>query len=227
LKDMRKLFRKAIEGALKELEEKDKIREIVIRRTREANRLIREAVFLTHSGNLEQAKDNLAKARSQLNELCDIARRFPDIAYGGIMGMSFQEYTEAYALIKLIEEQRIPSYEELNVPLPYYLTGLADLLGELRRRILDLLRSGDLEGAERTFSAMESLYLILREISYPEALIPGLRHKCDRGRQLVEITRSHIVEAKMKAELVNSVKKALHTLKGRSTDNHEDIWSRG
>jgi len=203
------IFQKAINGALRELEAKDKVREELIKETRVTNRLIREAVFLIHSNRMEKAKEKLRKAWEHINELFDKAKKFPDLAYGGILGNSFQEYVEAYALIKIIEEYKIPAYEELKIPPSFYLTGLADLIGELRRRILDLLREERLDEAEFMFKLMENLYSVLREVDYPDALVPGLRRKCDVGRHLIETTRSNILEAKMKAELVKNIKKIL------------------
>lgn len=218
MKNFLEHFGKAIDEALKELKERDTIREEIIRRNRDADRLIRRSIMLIHLGRIKEAESLLKKAKDILEDLRYKARNFPDLIYGGILNMSFQEYVEALALLLILREGRIPAYREANVPVAPYLSGLADTIGELRRKIVDLIREGQLRKAELLFNAMESLYLILREVSYPEALVPGLRRKCDTARHLIELTRAGLVEAKLKLELLEGLKKVLKGIEGSNNE---------
>ncbi len=203
-----KTIAEAVSEAVKELEEKDSIREELIKGTRDADRLIRRSISLIHLGKYKEAKESLDKAHDILKTLRNKASRFPDLVYGGLLSMSFQEYVEALSLLTILREGRVPSYKEVDVPPAPYLSGLADVIGELRRRIIDLIREERLEEADRLFEIMEGLYLVLREISYPEALVPGLRRKCDTARHLVEATRAGLVEAQLKLRLLKELRKA-------------------
>ena len=83
----------------------------------------------------------------------------------------------------------MPSYRELGVPHIPYLQGLGDAVGELRRYIIDLLREERYEEAREYLEVMETIYQHLKKLNYPEALIPGVRHKVDVARRLLEDTK--------------------------------------
>src|SRR5665811_2621941 len=53
----------------------------------------------------------------------------------------------------------LPAPEELGVWVGSYLHGLGEAVGELRRRLLDLLRAGELDRAEATLKAMDDCLL--------------------------------------------------------------------
>jgi len=63
----------------------------------------------------------------------------------GSVDSAFQEYAEASILLSLIRESRFVGFEELEVPMTSYVLGLADVIGELRRRALESLRKDDIE----------------------------------------------------------------------------------
>ena len=81
------------------------------------------------------------------------------------------------------------SYKELSVPIVPYIQGLGDVIGELRRHIIDLLRREEYGEAEIYLDIMETIYQELRRLNYPDALVPGLRHKVDVARRLIEDTK--------------------------------------
>jgi translin len=76
-------------------------------------------------------------------------------------------------------------------PVPY-LHGLGEAVGELRRRLLDLLRAGDVERAETTLEAMDGIVDLLAEMDYPDGMTNGLRRTTDVARALVERSRSDL-----------------------------------
>jgi translin len=73
-----------------------------------------------------------------------------------------------------------------------YLNGLAEVVGELRRRILDILRSGYSQEAERLLSHMDDIYSVLVTMDYPDAITNGLRRQTDNVRGIVEKTRGDV-----------------------------------
>ena len=85
-----------------------------------------------------------------------------------------------------------PDSEELRVEEATYLNGLAEVVGELRRRILDILRSGYSEEAERLLTYMDEIYSVLVTIDYPDAITNGLRRQTDLARGIIEKTRGDV-----------------------------------
>jgi translin len=65
-------------------------------------------------------------------------------------------------------------------------------VGELRRRLLDLLRGGDVETAEATLKEMDDIVDLLAEMDYPDGMTNGLRRTTDVARSLVERSRSDL-----------------------------------
>lgn len=76
-----------------------------------------------------------------------------------------------------------------------YLNGLGDVVGELRRHILDLIRKESFEKAEAFLDIMENIHAVLIDFDYPDAITGGLRRKTDISRSLIEKTRGDVVNA--------------------------------
>jgi translin len=73
-----------------------------------------------------------------------------------------------------------------------YLNGLAETIGELRRRCLDILRNGYSTEAERLLTAMDDIYAVLVTMDYPDAITNGLRRQTDVARSIIERTRGDL-----------------------------------
>ena len=63
--------------------------------------------------------------------------------------MRFKEYAEAALVYALINNGEYPSPDDLNLESATYLQGLAEAVGELRRRCLDMLLKNKSAEAER------------------------------------------------------------------------------
>ena len=107
-----------------------------------------------------------------------------------------QEFVEAVVLLKLIrdKELKLPQGPEKIHP-SSILTGVADVAGELRRYILELLRKSEIKEAEEFIGFMERIYLSLLTFSYPDKVVPGLRGKMDMIRLSLERTKSDLISA--------------------------------
>lgn len=194
-----------IKSISKRLNEKCKVKEELQLLSREAQRLCGEAVSLTHRGKIDEAKKKLETAESIFVKVWSYVKEDPNLIKNTIT--AFQEYVEAKTLIQITDENRIPLISELNVPEQSYALGLADLIGELRRKIIDLLREDEVIEAEKTLELMERIYLLLQPLEYPRSLIPGLRGKLDAMRRLIEDTRRivvySIISIKLRRALMN------------------------
>jgi len=185
-------LRETLEKIREELARKDKSRQEIQIATRRATRLAKQAIFQIHKANLEKAKETLREAKKILEEIESITKDYPDLFYMGSIDSAFQEYAEANILLGLIEESRFLSFEELKVPMTSYVLGLADVIGELRRRALESLRKDEMDKAEECLRLMEAIYEEIINLEEIQFLISGLRRKCDTGRRIIEATRADI-----------------------------------
>ncbi|MBT6812504.1 MAG: hypothetical protein HOA53_07660 [Anaerolineae bacterium] len=92
----------------------------------------------------------------------------------------------------LIKDKPLVTLDELDVPHATYLKGLSEVVGELRRRTLDELRSGYSDECERLLTQMDEIYAILVTMDYPNAITHGLRRQTDIARSIIERTRGDI-----------------------------------
>jgi len=175
-----------------ELARKDELRHEIQTATRRVNRLSKQAIFQIHKANLEKARETLTEAKKILDRIRQIAKEYPDLFYMGSVDSAFQEYTEANILLGLVGESRFVRLEELDVPMVSYVLGLADVIGELRRRALESLRKGEMEKAEDCLELMETIYEEIINLEEIQILVSGLRRKCDTGRRIIEATRSDL-----------------------------------
>ncbi|MEZ0394492.1 MAG: haloacid dehalogenase [Desulfurococcaceae archaeon] len=178
------------------LSAKDRAREEAIALARTITRQSAEAVRLAHLERWGEAEAALGEAMNAARRLAEALAPYPDLLHGGLVQGSMAELAEAASLIRLLREGRLPTASEAGVDDVSYLLGIADLVGELRRKALELLRRGDVDGAERLEEYMEEIYDWLRRLNYPDAILPGLRHKVDVARRLIDDTKSLIVIAR-------------------------------
>jgi translin len=87
-----------------------------------------------------------------------------------------------------------------------YLNGLAEVVGELRRRTLDILRSGYSQEAERLLGYMDEIYSVLVTMDYPDAITNGLRRQTDLARGIIEKTRGDVTFSLRSAQLTQAIR---------------------
>ncbi len=191
-----------------ELKERKDIKDELYDAMRKATRFSKQAIFLVHKGEFEEAEKMLGEAERLLVERDQVSLTHQKLAHAGIVDVAFQEYAEAYVFLQLVQNGRFVTPEKIKVPSTSYLLGLADVVGELRRKVLDSLREGDGEGAQKNFEIMDFIYNEL--IGIDEALhsVSELRRKTDIARRIVELTRGDItIEARR-----NSLERSIRSL---------------
>jgi translin len=161
-----------------------------------------------HRGEWEAAASLIAEAGSELADITDALAGHPDIMFAGFVSDAAKEYAEASITAALFKGEPVPGFADLGVdPVPY-LHGLGEAVGELRRRLLDLLRAGDVEQAETTLEAMDGIVDLLAEMDYPDGMTNGLRRTTDVARALVERSRSDltatVVQERLREDLRHS-----------------------
>ncbi len=191
----------------RELTQKEEIRENTHDCMRKATSLSKQAILLSHQKRLGEAKKQLEKAKEILSKLKEKAKEYPAIIYGGMFSAALQEYSEACIFVKLLEEPRFVTPEEIDVPPADYILGLADVVGEFRRLALDALREGDVEKGEKCLQTMDEIYVELEALDEAYMLVQGLRRKNDVARRIIESTRGDITQEVRRKALEDSLRR--------------------
>lgn len=194
------------------LREREEVKEKVQADMRRVLHLSKRAILLTHEGRTEDAYKLLEEAKSLLQSLGEI--EFEELTHMGLVESALQEYAEAHIYLRLVEGKDYPTPEEIHVPPIPYVLGLADVIGELRRRSLDLLRRGDLDGAEECLRRMEEIYLELTSLEDAYMLVPGLRRKGDIARRIIEATRGDLTVEFRRSSLEKALRRLEKLLEG-------------
>jgi translin len=176
----------------KSLEARTSARDKALVHARAITRHSANAIRATHRSENELAKEHLADASKIAKELKDNLSKFPDLYFAGYTQDALKEYCEASLTYAIVKNLPIPDPEHLGVEYATYLNGLAECVGELRRRCLDILRQGYSEEAERLLNWMDEIYSTLVTMDYPDAVTNGLRRQTDLVRGIVERTRGDL-----------------------------------
>lgn len=176
----------------KSLEARTSARDQALVHARAITRHSANSIRATHRGEFELTKEYLAEARKLAIALKRNLAKYLDLYYAGYTQDALKEYSEASLTYAIIENKPIPDPEELGVECATYMNGLAETVGELRRRCLDILRQGYSEEAERLLNWMDEIYSTLVTMDYPDAVTNGLRRQTDLVRGIVERTRGDL-----------------------------------
>ena len=103
-----------------------------------------------------------------------------------------REVSEAAITLALVTGSPLPTPGELGVDDPPYLNALAESASELRRQILDAVRSDDFERGEQLMGRMDEIYAFLVTVDFPDGLTGGLRRTTDALRAVLERTRGDL-----------------------------------
>ena len=188
---------------IKSLGEVQDSREFLLKNTREIIILCSRSIIAVHKGDLVEGKKNLKQADMLL-------KKYKKKATGQLRRYLItpeQEFVEAACLIAIVEKKEIPSDKKLDVMPESYVLGLLDCVGELKRRVFDKIRVGQIDDATKIFEIMEDLYLQLYTFSMYDKVVKEARRKIDVNRILVDDVRSAITEEKRRTELIKTLKK--------------------
>jgi len=199
-------LREIIDSFQGELEEKAKVHEEIRVVTRKLIYYSKHGIMAIHRGEIAEAKskiEQMEQMRKRLDAILDLHQE----AYTGSVRVAIQEYAEAHILLSLVEQGRYPNSSELKISAISYILGLADSVGEFRRRVLNCLLEGNLEEAERCLNIMKEIYGELISLEKAYVLASELRRKCDVARRIIDATLSDVMLEARSSSLQKTVER--------------------
>ncbi len=196
------------------LEEKNAARDKALQRSRSLIRHCALAIRAVHREERSLAKEHLDQATELAAALREDLAPYPDLFHAGYTQDAFKEYAEANTVYSLLGGMDFPAADDLGVEYAAYLGGLAETVGELRRRALDVLRHDQQQEAERMLALMEEIYALLITVDFPDAITGGLRRATDIARGLVERTRGDLTTSAQQRDLKDALGRVERKLEG-------------
>lgn len=174
------------------LDDRFAAREKAITGSRKVIRASANGIRALHRGEWSRADDLIAEAKRVLDEIVAALENHPELLHAGFVADAAKEYAEATVTSSIFREQPVPGYHDLGIdPVPY-LHGIGEAVGEMRRRMLDMLRDERLDEAKTLMQQMDDMVDELATFDYPDGMTAGLRRTTDVARSLVERSRSDL-----------------------------------
>ncbi len=189
-------------------------RDQALAQARQLTRACSLAIRAVHRDETDVMNEHLAEAHKLADALTSGLANHPDLFYAGYTQDALKEFVEANVTCALIQSQPLLTPQELGVADFTYLNGLSEVVGELRRRIMDILRHGYSQEAERLLGIMDDIYSVLVTMDYPDAITNGLRRQTDLARGIIEKTRGDITFSLRGEHLEQAIERLSSQLNG-------------
>jgi translin len=196
------------------LDAKNSARERALPASRRSVRSSANAIRAIHRMDFDAAKALIAESRAALDEGFGAVEGHPDIRHAGYFQDAQKEYVEANITLALVTGADLPDPSALDVEDAPYLGGLSEAIGEGRRRLLDLLREGQVETAHVLLDSMEEMYEVLVTMDYPDAITMNLRRSTDVARSLIEKSRGDLSISAVQKDLRDALDRHAEELRG-------------
>ncbi|HXF86361.1 MAG TPA: haloacid dehalogenase [Anaerolineales bacterium] len=197
------------------------MRDQTLGQARQLTRACSLAIRAVHRNDIETMQNYLEEAKALADQLRNDLADHPYLFFSGYIQDALKEFVEASITCALIQNQPLQTPEELGVDEATYLNGLAEVVGELRRRTLDILRHGYSQEAERLLSHMDEIYSVLVTMDYPDAITNGLRRQTDLVRSIIEKTRGDVTFSLRGEHLTQAIRKLSRQLNGGKAEVEE------
>lgn len=182
-------------------------RDRILAQARTLTRHCANTIRAVHRDEFTLAEDHLREARSLVESIRTTLSEYPDLYYAGYSQDALKEFAEASIVYAMIRDVGLPTPEDLGLESATYLQGLAEAVGEFRRRCLDALLHERPQEAELMLSYMDNIYGVLVTMDYPDAITGGLRRLTDVARGIIERTRGDLTISLRQEHLEESLRR--------------------
>ena len=197
------------------------MRDQALSQARQLTRACSLAIRAVHRDDKGTMETQLTTARTLADKIRGELASHADLYYAGYTQDALKEFVEANVTCALIQNRPLQTPEELGVEDATYLNGLAEVVGELRRRTLDILRHGYSQEAERLLNYMDEIYSVLVTMDYPDAITNGLRRQTDLARGIIEKTRGDVTFSLRGEHLTQAIRQLSSQLNGGQSEVEE------
>jgi translin len=203
-----------INKKFKDIEER---RNAIIKGTRDATILCSKAIVSMHSHKKNESTEYIEKAKKLLKQFKELGK--DDLQK--YLYIAEQEFVEAYCLFSIAENSVIPGKRSLEVSDVSYVMGLLDCIGEIKRMIIDKIRSEGTSNVNALFELMDKIYGTIYPLAVYDNLMPGLRKKLDVSRILIENVRAIITEEKRRTIMIEKIEEFEKKIMGLENTKRE------
>lgn len=187
-----------INKKFKDIEER---RNTIIKGTRDATILCSKAIVSMHAHKKNESLEYIENAKKLLQQFRELGK--DDLQK--YLYVAEQEYVEACCLFSIAEDNAIPSMKSLEVYDISYVMGLLDCIGEIKRMIIDKIRTEGISNVNTLFELMDRIYGTIYPLAVYDNLMPGLRKKLDVSRILIENVRAIVTEEKRRSVMIERI----------------------
>jgi translin len=185
--NLKKIFLEITE----DLDRLDQDREEILKKSRMMIRDCSISIKHIHRREFDKYHKKINSIKNAHQNLVSLVRKNLGF-YFKYLKVPEQEYAEAVSFYSIISKNDLPTPSELNIYSLNYALGLADVVGELRRYVLDNIRNSQIEDLNEILESMDEIYTYLFSLDYPSAITQDLRHKTDVARNIIERTRGDV-----------------------------------
>jgi translin len=190
-----------VEKINKKFKDVEERRNAIIKGTRDATILCSKAIVSLHSHKKKESIEYIEKAKKLLQQFKELGK--DDLQK--YLYIAEQEFVEAFCLFSIAEKSVIPSMKSLEVSDISYVMGLLDCIGEIKRMIIDKIRSEGTSNVTTLFDLMDKIYGIIYPLAVYDNLMPGLRKKLDVSRILIENVRAIMTEEQRRTRMIETI----------------------
>ena len=194
------------EAIRRHMEQVDGARDLAYKRSRSLIALCARSIRAIHREEWETAETLLGEARAATDDLVSGVRGYPELYFAGYTQDAVKEFVEGNLVYAMVRNRPLPPPEALGAEPNTWLNGLAEAASELRRRILDLLRHGQIEEAERLLDAIDHIYSTLVTFDFADQITGGLRRRTDALRAVFERTNGDVANSIRSSRLEEALK---------------------
>lgn len=207
-----KLFEDGMQDIHGQLSSKDKAREEILKTSRQIIRNSAQSIKAMHRDDHALCEKLQEESQLLIQRLSSVLKTFPGLYFSGYSLDAQKEFAESSLFYDIIMERTLHTAKELEVEPQAYLNGMGEVVGELRRHILDLIRHGEVQKGEHYLNIMEDIFYTLLEFDFPDMITGGLRRTMDVARSILEKTRGDLTQALNMEKLSNKLSAAERAL---------------
>jgi predicted translin family RNA/ssDNA-binding protein len=180
-------------GLRKELETYDKLREELIRKSRDVLKIAKLLIYSIHRKN--EVEKNLATLKKEKKLLDAIIKKDKNLLSEGSYSEAIQEYTEALTYYHFVKDRKLITPKQIGASTNDYLMGLCDLTGELARKSVMCAIDNDEKTLTSIHKFCEEIFIEFMKFSFRNG---HLRKKSDQIKWNLKKIEEVVYDMKMK-----------------------------